>query len=173
MQLIIFIITSWIAADFISGLIHWAEDRYFRAEWPIIGKYVAIPNMIHHENSQAFLAGSYWTRNWTTIVPAAVAMALRLALPGLNNLWLAFLFLTQANEVHAWSHMTGKVNPVIHALQETGVLQSPRHHADHHRSPNMVRYCVLSNWLNPVLDSVRFWDLLEAGLRKMGITTKV
>ena len=54
-------------------------------------------------------------------------------------------------------------------LQEIGLLQSPVHHAGHHRPPSDRRYCVLTDWLNPVLDAVGIWALLERGLRRVGL----
>ena len=31
----------------------------------------------------------------------------------------------------------------------------------HHVKPHIVCYCVLTNWLNPILDATRFWRGLE------------
>ncbi len=168
MDWIIFIVVSWVAADFVSGVIHWAEDRYAREGWPVIGPLIAIPNIVHHNKPQAFLEGSYWHRNYTTIVPAFAAMLLCLCFAATRDWWLTLLFLSQANEIHAWAHQQGKLNPVITILQDMGVLQSPRQHAEHHRSPHMVCYCVMSNWLNPALDAIQFWDGIEYVLRIFG-----
>ncbi len=145
------LLVAWLLADFLSGFWHWIEDRYFEEKWPIIGKYIAKPNSLHHAQPAAFLKGDYWTRNWTTILPAAIAFAIYPS-------WV-FVFASQANEVHAWAHQ--KCSPFIRALQETGLLQSPRHHGEHHRSPFEVRYCVITDWLNPVLDYFQFWRWLE------------
>ena len=54
-----FIVLSWLIADLLSGLIHWAEDRYFRTDWPWIGNYIAAPNELHHEQPTAFLFHNY------------------------------------------------------------------------------------------------------------------
>jgi hypothetical protein len=144
-------LACWLIADFLSGFWHWMEDRYFREEWPLIGKYIAKPNVLHHAQPNAFLAGNYWTRNWTTIVPAAIAFAI-------HPSWV-FVFVSQANEIHAWAHQ--RCNNFIRMLQDIGLLQSPRHHGDHHRSPFEVKYCVMSDWLNPILDYIQFWRWLE------------
>ena len=52
----------WIAADFITGIIHWWEDTYGNPDWPIIGKYVVEPNLVHHKQPTKLLEGSYWNR---------------------------------------------------------------------------------------------------------------
>ncbi len=101
------------------------------------------------------LEGNYWQRNWTTIVPAVTAALL----VALINPWLCtpLLMLTQANEIHAWSHQKGKVHVLIRLLQQMGLVQSPDAHAEHHRHPFSCRYCVMSNLLNPWLDYCFFW----------------
>lgn len=151
MDLLIKLLAAWLIADFLSGFWHWIEDRYFEERWPIIGKYIAKPNSLHHAQPAAFLESDYWTRNWTTILPAAVAF---LIYPS----WV-FIFVSQANEIHAWAHQ--KCSGWIRVLQDIGFLQSARHHGEHHRSPFAVRYCVMSNWLNPILDHIHFWRFLE------------
>ncbi|MEQ1828042.1 MAG: fatty acid desaturase CarF family protein [Pirellula sp.] len=166
------IIAAWLMADFLSGFWHWLEDRYFDVSWPIVGDYIAKPNQLHHAQPSAFLNQSYWSRNYTTIIPAGVALVLLIVCAptsfrayisewcdGLSWYCLVILFVSQANEIHAWAHQ--RCNPTILALQETGLLQSPKHHGQHHRSPFEVKYCVMSDWLNPILDLVGFWRALE------------
>ncbi len=165
-----YILCSYLAADLLAGFWHWLEDRYFDVTWPIIGEYIAKPNTLHHEQPTAFLFQSYWSRNWTTILPAAVGLALSLIYwPALS---LVFVFVSQANEIHAWAHMKGKVHPWIATLQDTGLFQSPKHHGQHHRSPFDIRFCVMSDWLNPLLDQLMFWTALESILKVVGIDPK-
>ena len=40
--------------DLASGLFHWLEDAYGREHWPITGKLVTKPNMLHHRNGRYF-----------------------------------------------------------------------------------------------------------------------
>src|ERR1700681_3789977 len=49
----------------------------------------------------------------------------------------------------------------IRWLQRCGILQSPAHHAEHHKRPYANRYCTTTNFLNPVLDDMHFWRGLE------------
>lgn len=166
-----YVATAWLAADLIAGFWHWIEDRYFDVKWPLIGEYIAKPNELHHEQPTAFLYGGYWHRNWTAIVPAIIAAVVCGVLGGY---WLALVFAmaSQANEIHAWAHSKGKLSPLVVALQETGVLQSPGHHARHHRDPFEVRYCVMTDWLNPLLDHFRFWRRLEWIVSRIGVHPK-
>jgi hypothetical protein len=57
-------------------------------------------------------------------------------------------------------------------LQRVGLLQSRRHHAEHHKNPYSVKFCTTTDWLNPILDAVRFWRALEKGLHFCGVPVK-
>lgn len=152
------ILAAWIVADFLSGLVHWWEDRYGDPEWPILGPHVIGPNIRHHEDQLAFTLAGYWTRNWTSIVPAGIAAAVAYAC-GHKFFALVLAMLSQANEVHAWSHQ--KCSRPIRGLQLLGVFQSPEQHARHHKQPFDTNYCTLSDWLNPLLSAAGFWPGLE------------
>ena len=161
-----YLLVCWLAADFLSGFWHWAEDRYFHSDWPLIGEYIAIPNERHHSEPTAFLDQGYWARNWTTIVPALVAFAITC-----QSKWsLVFLLVSQANELHALAHR--KTTGLVRAIQETGLIQSATHHGRHHHSPFAIRYCVMTGWLNPLLDELQFWRGLEWLLASVGIYPK-
>lgn len=168
-----YLLVCYLAADLLAGFWHWLEDRYFDVRWPLIGEYIAKPNELHHEQPTAFLAQSYWSRNWTAIVPAAVAFALTAWHPITRPFSTVFLFASQANEIHAWAHLKGKVHPWIAIIQDTGFFQSPKHHSEHHRSPFDIRFCVMSDWLNPFLDQLGFWQYLEFLLGLLGIRPKL
>jgi len=153
-----YLLAAWLLADFLSGVFHWWEDRYGDPSWPILGKYIVQPNIVHHTDQTAFLAGDYWKRNWTAIAPAAILAILSYA-AGQHFVALAFAFLTQSNEVHSWAHQ--KCNRFVRGLQLIGLLHSPEQHAEHHRRPFDVRFCVMTDWLNPVLEVTSFWALAE------------
>lgn len=152
-----YLLACYLAADLLAGFWHWWEDRYSDVSWPLVGRWIAKPNQLHHDEPQAFLNQGYWSRNWTAIVPAAVAFLIAWPHPICG----VFAFVSQANEIHAWAHSKGKVSWWVSMLQETGLFQSPRHHAVHHRQPFGERYCVMTDWLNPILDGLHFWRTLE------------
>ena len=155
--LIGYILVCYLAADLLAGFWHWWEDRYADTRWPVIGDWIAKPNQLHHEQPLAFLDQGYWSRNWTTLIPAGIAFLLTVPDPICG----VFAFVSQANEIHAWAHSKGKVASWIEALQSIGLLQSPKHHAQHHIEPFESRYCVMTDWLNPILDRIDFWRRLE------------
>jgi hypothetical protein len=165
------LVVGYFAADLIAGFWHWAEDRYFRSDWPVIGRHIAAPNELHHKIPTAFLEGNYWHRNSTTIIPAAVAFSVAWLLSAPTWVLATFAFVSQANELHAWSHQRIS-SRVIRGLQEFGLIQSARHHAVHHKSPHNVRFCVMTEWLNPVLDAFGVWRGLEWSLARVGVKVK-
>jgi len=81
---------------------------------------------------------------------------------------LVILIGTSANEVHRWAHQTPQENgKLIQFLQQVGILQSPFHHALHHQGQKNSHYCVITNWLNPLVDSVNLWLILEYLISKL------
>jgi len=161
---------AWLLADFLSGVGHWFEDRYLVGSDSWVGRHIGAPNEKHHSQPLAFLEGNYWTRNWTCFLASGVGLVIGLAIGLPYWVLLAIALTSQSNEIHAWGHQ--KCNKFISALQETGFLQSARHHGLHHHSPFNVRYCVHTNWLNPILDLINFWQALEWLLALVGWKVK-
>lgn len=166
MYYVIYLVSALLLAELLSGIFHWWEDRYGNPDWPIIGKYIIQPNITHHENPTLFCKNSYWNRNYTTIVPSLI-ISLICYYFSLYFLSICFLFVSQSNEIHAWSHI--RCNKFIRFLQRYGIVQSPRQHSIHHKKPYDKYYCVLTNYLNPVLNYVKFWDRLEYCINLFGI----
>lgn len=163
-------LTGWLIADFLAGVVHWWEDRVAYERDSLIGRHVVAPNRLHHRQPTAFLAADFVTRNWTTWLAAGVASLLWLALLGPSVVWaFATLGGMMSNEVHRWAHQPRGSTPLVRALQEMGLIQSVSHHAGHHRPGSEVRYCPLTNWLNPLLDELGLWARLEQFLTALGV----
>jgi ubiquitin-conjugating enzyme E2 variant len=159
---IVQIALGWLLADFLSGLLHWVEDRFGRADMPLLGKHVFLPNLLHHQRPTAFLEFGFIGRNWTTWLAASlVALPLLLIFGPATWLLTAWLGGMMTNEVHAWAHRKTLAPRWALPLQRIGVIQSPAGHARHHVPPHVRGYCILTDWLNPVLDRTRFWTLIE------------
>lgn len=149
-------------ADFISGLIHWFEDRYGNPKWPVLGHTIRA-NQEHHFRPRAFLEGSFLSRNKEVFVLGALFLA-GFWVTGTLNLFTgsAVLFGMFANEFHRAAHRSPKENGrLITALQKTGLAQSFQHHAAHHRQGKDTHYCVVTNYTNPILERVGFFPGLE------------
>lgn len=152
-------------ADFVTGVVHWLEDSYWSEDTPILGKWIVTPNLAHHSNGQAFLQKTWWQSSWDLIL---ISGGLVLATLYFHHFtWEIALFAAisaNANLIHRWAHMTDK-NPhkpvIIRWMQKIYLLQTPMHHGQHHRKPNNSHYCTVTNWLNPLLDHIKFWRALE------------
>ena len=79
--------------------------------------------------------------------------------------WQLLLFVAigvNANEIHKWNHLPkSKRNKLVVVLQNLRLLQTPAHHKKHHVSSKDTNYCVITDYLNPALDAVQFWRILE------------
>lgn len=153
----------WLAADFITGVIHWWEDTYGNPHWKVIGKHVVEPNLIHHKQPTKMLEGSYWNRINTSVFAAAIIGAI-FWLVGLQawQIFLCLLFCTQGNEIHAMSHRPDKRNgKAVLWLQKSGIFQSKKTHRWHHKAPYDTNFCIMSDFVNPVLNKLQFWKGVE------------
>jgi ubiquitin-conjugating enzyme E2 variant len=157
-----------LAAELVAGLVHWFEDAYVRENTPLIGRIVGRPNTIHHHFPRYMTRHSWWQSSWDLIPLAAVPIALAWLGHCLTwEVWLFAILSANANEFHKWSHRTRKENGrLISFLQDARLLQTAKHHARHHTDPKNSHYCTVTNFLNPVLDRLHFWDSLEWLLAK-------
>jgi len=156
------------AAEFAAGFVHWFEDAYVREHTPVIGKFVGRPNIIHHHYPRHMTRNSWWQSSWDLVLISAILILAALAVGWLTwHVWLFAILAANANEFHKWAHRTRKENGrVITFLQDIRILQTSKHHALHHTDPKNSHYCTITNALNPVLDTLRFWGGLEWLLAK-------
>lgn len=152
-----------LVADFMSGLVHWAEDAYARKDTPIIGKWIGEANIEHHVKPRAFVTRGWWASSWdlalagTVIVMGAWWMKLLTW-----QVWLFALVSANANQVHKWAHSAPHENGrFITWLQKFKLLQTQRHHAQHHSGQKNSHYCSVTNFLNPILEELELWKNLE------------
>jgi hypothetical protein len=157
------IIAGILLADFVTGVVHWLEDRFGSEAWPLLGPLVIAPNRLHHREPLAFTRAGFLSRNSTAAAGAlAIGAAALLVFGPSLVLGVAIGAGCLANEVHLWAHRPDRAPRIVRMLQATGLLQSRRHHSVHHAAPHDRRYCTLTSWLNPLLDRAGFWRLLEA-----------
>ncbi|MGO8765178.1 MAG: fatty acid desaturase CarF family protein [Limisphaerales bacterium] len=163
------------AADFAGGFVHWLEDAYIREDTPLIGKWIARPNIVHHHYPR-FMTRHNWWYTSRDLVLLVVLLLISAACLGLLTwqVWLFAALAANANEFHKWEHRTRKENGrFISFLQDLKLLQTAKHHALHHTDPKNSHYCTITNFPNLVLDGIRFWDGLEWLLAKtVGLTRR-
>jgi plasmanylethanolamine desaturase len=152
-----------LVADFLSGLVHWAEDAYARRDTPIIGKWIGEANLEHHRRPRAFVTRSWWKSSWDLVLASAIVLCGAWWLKVLTwKVWLFAVVASNANQIHKWSHRAPHENGhFITWLQKMKLIQSQRHHAKHHAAQKNSHYCSITNFLNPILEELEFWTMLE------------
>lgn len=175
------IIAAWFLADFIAGIFHWIEDRYFDESHSLeFARGLATDNIVHHEEPTAMTRSTWWENmrsgayaGW----PLAV-MTFGLGCPPV--VWLTLFFTAFGNLVHRFAHIPKRELPRwIQGLQAFGIFISAGHHATHHfamgqkvsKATASRAYCPMTDWVNPVLDRVKFWLVCESALAAIGIKT--
>lgn len=152
-----------LSVDFVSGLVHWAEDTFWSEETPVVGRWIVKPNVLHHRDGSAFTGHSWLESSWDLLAAGALILGVAWLLNLLSwQVWLFVVAGVNANQIHKWAHLGRTKAPVlVRAMQRVHLLQSPAHHARHHRGDKNTDYCVVTEVLNPLLDSIGFWRALE------------
>lgn len=153
----------YLLADFVGGIFHWAEDTLGDIDTPIWGPIFVAPNVVHHELPAEMMQKHWFLNNLPNWLGAAgIAFAVWVA--G----WMTWQFALFAvfgafnQQAHRFAHARSvDLVPSIKLLQKHGVLQSARHHWRHHTDPHTTNYCVMTPWVNPLLDRIRFWRGME------------
>jgi len=158
-------------ADFFTGAIHWFEDAYGNPNWSFGLGQVIKDNIIHHEQPDKFLEGSLFERIKVSLVIASILFAIFYLLGFMNwYVGITLAYASLSNQIHAIGHVK-QTNKVIILLQRIGLIQSKEMHDLHHSSPYDINYCVMTNYLNPILTYINFWYKVEHLLSLIGIKT--
>jgi ubiquitin-conjugating enzyme E2 variant len=162
-----------LVADFLSGLLHWAEDTWLApGGWAWLDRYVTADNIEHHRRPGSIRGGTYWGTNRVSLVVAScIAALLASAQIHVWQVYAILFFAAHANHVHMWAHSADRPR-VVRWLQRIGVMQSRGHHGRHHISPYAERFCAMTDYVNPLLDRSGFWRALEWTLERCGATVQ-
>jgi plasmanylethanolamine desaturase len=154
---------GWVAADFLSGLVHWAADTWFRVDTPLIGRRLLHPFRVHHVNPHDILARGFLDLNgdvaWLTLPQLALVAWLPLDAAAAQAGALFALatagFVLPTNQIHQWAHRP-RPPAAVRLLQRLGLALSNRAHAIHHADPASGHYCITTGWCNRPLARIDF-----------------
>lgn len=160
--------TGFLAADFISGFVHWLADTWGRLDMPIIGKALLRPFREHHVDQKAICHHDFVETNGNNCFISLPGIALVSFVPyigpwsffGLTTMLFTVLFVLLTNQAHKWAH-ADEVSAPIRFLQQLGLLLPPDHHQVHHSAPFNKYYCITVGWLNRPLQYIQFFQTLE------------
>jgi plasmanylethanolamine desaturase len=162
------------AADFGSGIVHWAADTWGRDDLPVIGRRLLVPFRVHHVNPDDFLRRRFIDTNGD-VASLSVPVLLGLCLVPLDTGWGGPLAVfgfglcgigVMTNQIHQWAHMPSPPRP-IRALQVGGLLLGRADHAAHHDRPYDAHYCITTGWCNRPLEAIGFFRRLEAAITRL------
>jgi plasmanylethanolamine desaturase len=159
---------GFVAADFVSGLVHWLADTWGRSDWPIIGPTIIRGFREHHAEPDAILAHDFIETNGSSSAGSLVLLCLAAVLPFEGHAArladAAMLSLSTAlfatNQIHKWAHCASPPAAVAW-LQERGWVLRPADHAVHHAIPFDRNYCITTGWLNPLCQRLEVFTTLE------------
>ena len=168
-MIVINIILCILIADLLTGAIHWFEDAYGNPNWKFGLGQVVKDNILHHSQPNKFLEGSFLERIKVSLVIAAILFSLFIVC-GIMNWYIAFTlaYASLSNQIHAILHEK-QTNKIILFLQKIGLIQSKEMHDLHHNAPYDCNYCVMTNYVNPILTYIDFWNRVEKFLSLFGI----
>ncbi|MET6991191.1 fatty acid desaturase CarF family protein [Sediminicola arcticus] len=88
------------------------------------------------------------------------------------ELLLFLLFSANWNMIHKWSHQRrSETSYVIKKLQLLKLIQSKDHHKKHHSESFNHNYCIMTNFINPILRRIYFWEIIIKFLKLLKIST--
>ena len=162
------LLLGYLAADFVSGFVHWAGDTWGSTQMPVLGKAFIRPFREHHVDEKAITRHDFVETNGNNCLVSIPVAILAVLLPHTSATWLfvsaalgSMIFWVMAtNQFHKWSHLD---NPpaVIAFFQRVHLILPPAHHHIHHTAPFNKYYCITVGWLNRPLQLIQFFPLAE------------
>jgi ubiquitin-conjugating enzyme E2 variant len=160
-----------VAADFVSGLVHWTADTWGRESLPFFGARFLRPFRIHHVNPDDILERDFIDCNGDVALLACPVLLGAVLTPLSEELGCAASVFFAAfgavslptNQVHQWAHQVEPPRPIAW-LQRCGLILSRAVHAGHHEAPHTTRYCIATGWCNPLLEAIGFFPTLERAI---------
>ncbi|MFL5349474.1 MAG: plasmanylethanolamine desaturase [Hyalangium sp.] len=162
------VLLGYLAADFVSGFVHWMADTWGSTEMPVIGKALIRPFREHHVDEKAITRHDFIETNGNNCAISIPVAIMCVAMPHTSSMWVflasflgSMIFWVMAtNQFHKWSHLD---NPpaAIAFFQRVHLILPPAHHHIHHTAPYHKYYCITVGWLNKPLTMIAFFPTLE------------
>jgi plasmanylethanolamine desaturase len=161
-------IAGYVAADLLSGIVHWIFDTWGSEDTPIIGRAFIAPFREHHVDAESITRHNFIETNGNNCIAVLPMLAGAWLIPvdgGAGIFPLAFvLFLcigmVATNQIHKWAH-SASVPRAVRLLQRWRLILPAVHHSRHHTAPYSTHYCITTGWMNPILSALDFHRRVE------------
>jgi ubiquitin-conjugating enzyme E2 variant len=169
---VLFAVGGYIAADFVSGMVHWFCDTWGSPDWFVVGPLFIRTFREHHVDPLSITRHDFVETNGANCMGVIPVLAPALLLNvdpnvgwrvGLGAFCAMFsLCIPFTSQAHKWAHMdVDKVPVVVRLLQRAGLLLSKVHHQEHHQAPFVKNYCITTGLCDHLLERVSFFRVLE------------
>ncbi len=158
---------GWLAADLLSGLLHWTLDSFGSASTPLVGRAFIRPFREHHADPEAMTRHDFIETHGASCLAALPFLVAACAMPldawtwilGQALLLCVALGALFTNQCHKWAHLDESATPPAVRWAQRARLVLPReHHRLHHTAPFDSHFCMSSGWLNAPLNRLlRAW----------------
>lgn len=171
LQSLALVLSSWVLADFGSGVLHWSVDNYGNGRTPVMGSIIAAFQG-HHSAPWTITERGFCNNVHKLCIPfGPIPMLLINAISGPFTTFFFTIFCAMeilSQEFHKWSHMTKKQVPTwVNVLMKLGLTVDRKPHALHHLAPYEGNYCIISGICNGVLDKSGIFRWMEHQIYKM------
>lgn len=164
------ILFSYLAADFISGVVHWMGDTWGSPETPVLGQVFIRPFREHHVDQASITRHDFFEVNGNnSLVSLPVLIAAHFLPLNAASPWSVMaatfiggflLWIFATNQFHKWAHLAERPWWIA-AMQRMHLILPYGHHQVHHAAPYEKYYCITSGWMNAPLHRIRFFPTLE------------
>jgi len=164
---------GYLAADLISGLVHWGADTWCSVDLPVLGRTFLRPFREHHLDPTAITRHDFVETNGNSCLFSFPLLVLAVFLApqspeDQNPFWSTFLgalvfWVMCTNQFHKWAHTAFPRAPVAW-LQRWHLVLPPAHHATHHAYPFTRSYCITTGWMNGPLNALGVFPTLERAI---------
>lgn len=168
------LILGYLAADFVSGFVHWMGDTFGDENTPVLGMSFVKPFRDHHVDPLDITRHDFIEVNGNNsivllmvLIPVVIFLprpetALTFFMTGMSVSFVLGIFMT--NQFHKWSHLEERPMWMVY-LHRSGLILPPQHHDVHHTAPHDTYYCITCGWMNPILARIGFFEKMESLVR--------
>ncbi len=153
------LVAGYVAADLISGLVHWIFDTFGSADTPVVGQSFIRPFREHHDDPLSITRHDFIETNGNSCIACLPVLGAACLIP-VDSASGAFagalclftsLGVLATNQFHKWAHVADP-GPIVRRLQRWHLILPHEHHAVHHTAPYASHYCITTGWANVVID---------------------